>query len=81
MSCRGRCKRKNKKRLGVTVNGPISGKKFIIQPDKQHYFFATPTNPYYCGAYYTLVNRLTPLGEQIAIFSYNLERIKSCQKE
>lgn len=80
MRCRsGKCGRK-KKKIGITVGGPMPGLRFIIKPDKQHYFFATPTDPVYCGVYYTLVNRLTLLKEQMATFAHSLERNKSCQK-
>lgn len=71
-------KKKNQpeKRFGITVGGLTPGIKFIIEPNKRHYFFSTPNNSFYYGSYYTLVNRGTPLGEQLAVYIHSLKREK-----
>lgn len=61
-------------RPGITIGGPVPGQHFQIKPGQRHYFFPTPQNPTYLGAYYTLINSVTPLGEQKAVFQINKER-------
>lgn len=67
-------KRKEEKRFGITVGGLVPGINFAIEPNKRHYFFAAPNNIFYCGSYYTIVNRSTPFGEQLAVYTHSLER-------
>ena len=69
-------KNQSKERFGITVGGLAPGIRFIIEPNKRHYFFSTPNNSFYCGSYYTLVNRGTRFGEQIATYTYSLKREK-----
>ena len=65
---------------GVTRGGPVSGERFIVKPNQRFHFVPTPNCPYYAGAYYTLTNQSYPTGEQVAVFSHNMERGKTCQR-
>ncbi len=75
---RCRCKKQQEikvvQRPGVTIGGPVPGRHFQIKPGQKHYFFPTPQDPTYSGAYYTLVSNVTLLGEQKAVFQMNKER-------
>ncbi len=59
---------------GVTRGGPVSGIRFEIKPDQCFHFIPTPACPFYAGSYYTLINNYYPTGEQVAVFSHNMER-------
>jgi hypothetical protein len=61
-------------KLGVTVGGPIPGHHFRVVEGQRHYFFPTPKDPSYSGAYYSLAAKISPLGERVAVFQMNRER-------
>lgn len=63
-----------KDRLGVTIGGPVPGTQFPIKLGKRDYFFATPKDPHYSGAYYVIVPKVTQLREQVAVFTRRLVR-------